>query len=713
MRRAHPIVAATLLFIGISHCLSADELSPGIQNVMLIGWDGAQREHLIELFAAGKLPNLRALVGEGSIIPTQVTTGPTQTKSGWAEILTGYSAPFLGVLSNRDYQPIRKGLTIFERLKEHLREEKFMTVFIAGKNYNVGGRGPHEVCENCLGRDPITHELLLYWDKQRFTGGARFTRDNQPPRWVRRDGEPYFHAKAACDYFEVGLGGANHVGSRALTLLEKCRGSRFFAFIHFEEPDEQGHLHGENSAQYEQAFATADMWLGQIVRQLRELGMYDRTAVFVTTDHGMDEDDFDHRQSPNTFLATNQKRVSPSGDRKDLGPTILSVFGVDVAKITPRLDGVSLLEKPVVDFALGDVGALLDAAPTASAGSQTSVSSPVRSTNAPIRIGYFHGGRSVLLYRTYVFGFFGNESADVELHTKWLDGNQTFKIPPSYSSAEALRVGRKYFGKIDGMEIIEKILTGEFDGGTVGESSFLYYAGRGAPIVAVAMLGHDVPGEGGKGIVFRNGVKIRSPADLKNKTLVSRRAGPGDAIFLREFLESLGMAGDPSIRIIDDLDEDEVVRMLEEGKIDGGLYHLRTLQRIIEKRQLAYVYRPMDWMNPELSHSLLIFHKDVVKRRPETVEKIVRAYMKRIDFERSLPANQREASQDKSLMMELRYEGMSIPDYDFPPLVRLDLLEEMHRLLVKYKYSTGKPDLRNYVDNRFVERAAQTMRSKK
>jgi hypothetical protein len=366
-----------------------------------------------------------------------------------------------------------------------------------------------------------------------------------------------------------------------------------------------------------------------------------------------------------------------------------------------------------VDFALGDVKLPFDGVTAATIPPTTDVinldlkpTPTLERSDSPIRIGYFHGGRSVMIYRTHAFGYFGREQANVELHTKWLNEDRIFKIPDDHDEAEAVRGGRKFFGKIDGMEILQRMMNGEFDGGTVGESSFLSYAGRGAPIVAVAMLGHDVRGEGGKGIVFRKDVVIRSPADLKGKTLVSRRAGPGDAIFLREFLASVGMASDKSIKIMDDLDEDEVVSLLEQGKIDGGLYHLLSLKNIIEERKSAYLYRPMDWMNPELSHSLLVFRKDVVAQRPDRVERIVRAYMRRIQFERALPPEARESTRDsKSLMMELRFQGMSIPSYDFPPLVRLDLLEEMHRLLVKYHFSAGHPDLRNHIDNSFVEKA--------
>ena len=710
------LLASALFFAGVEPCLPQNQdASHG--NVIVIGWDGTQRAHLLDLVRAGKMPHFKALTAEGSFAPTQVTTGETQTKSGWTEIFTGYNSSSLGVTNNRDYRPIPKGLTVFERLKRHFGSQNLAVLFIGGKSYNIGSRGPHDVCDNCIGRDPINHRLSLYWDRKDFRSvkNGPVTRDGLRPHWVQREGEPFFHAREAFDEHHIGLGAADEVGTRALKLLEKYRDRRFFAFIHFEEPDEQGHLYNENSEEYEQALMTVDGWLGKILQRLKELQIDQRTTVFITTDHGMDEGQFDHHESPETFFATNHKGPFRAGDRKDIAPTIMACFGVNPADFTPAFEGMSLMRSTFVDFALGDVrlpfdGVSITPPTTDIINLEVKPTPALQSGNSPLRIGYFHGGRTVMIYRTHVFDYFSREKVKVELHTKWLNDDKVFKVPDDHDKAEAIRAGRKFFGKMDGMEIIQKMLDGEFDGGTVGEASFLSYASRGAPIVAVAMLGHDVRGEGGKGIVFRKDVIIRSPADLRNKTLVSRRAGPGDAIFLREFLESVGMASDKSIKILDDLDEDEVVRLLEEGKIDGGLYHLLTLKSVIEERKSAYLYRPMDWMNPELSHSLLVFRKDIVTQRPDWVERIVRAYMKRIQFERSLPPDVRESTREsKSLMMELRFQGMSIPSYDFPPLVRLDLLREMHRLLVKYHFASGDPDLRNHIDNSFIERAMHNL----
>ncbi len=48
--------------------------SNGLKNVVLIAWDGTQRNHLTELLSGGQLPNLEKLISEGSLVYTEVTT---------------------------------------------------------------------------------------------------------------------------------------------------------------------------------------------------------------------------------------------------------------------------------------------------------------------------------------------------------------------------------------------------------------------------------------------------------------------------------------------------------------------------------------------------------------------------------------------------------------------------------------------------------------
>jgi len=158
-------------------------------------------------------------------------------------------------------------------------------------------------------------------------------------------GEPFYNAKPAIDLFHGDKArSADEVGRLALDSLDQYGRGRFFAFFHFSDPDHAGHKHGENSREYSDAIIAADRWLGRIVEKLKELGIYEDTRIYVTSDHGFDEGKTTHSMAPYVFLAINDPEIKRRGDQRDIVPTILMRMGVDVSKINPPLLGRLLTE---------------------------------------------------------------------------------------------------------------------------------------------------------------------------------------------------------------------------------------------------------------------------------------------------------------------------------------------------------------------------------
>lgn len=272
------------------------------RNVILIGWDGAQRNHVKESLENGKLPNLRRLSSEGALVAIDALR-TTDTKAGWTEILTGYVPEVTGVYSNNRYGPIPRGYTLFERLEAFFGADNFVTVAVIGKKGNMDCTPPSE--------------------------------DSGKPI----PGGPFYYTKEGMDVFINGLNEDAKVGAKALDLLDQYQDKPFFFFVHFAEVDHKGHSFGENSTQYGDALVSADTWTGKIMEKLKELGLYDKSLIYVTADHGFDEDRKTHTDAPYIFLATNDRRVIRGGDRIDITPTILDRLGVDISKIEPQLDG--------------------------------------------------------------------------------------------------------------------------------------------------------------------------------------------------------------------------------------------------------------------------------------------------------------------------------------------------------------------------------------
>ncbi|MHC4932827.1 MAG: alkaline phosphatase family protein [Planctomycetota bacterium] len=306
----------------------------GGENVILIGWDGAQRAHLQECFARDELPHLKNLGAEGSFVEIDIE-GTTDTKAGWVQILTGYLPEVTGVYSNRRYQPVPRGLTIFERLEAHYGPERIVTLAVIGKKGNVDAAGPRKsrVKEGKDARKRAKKRKRKPEGKIVEEGGVKY-------RVV--PGKPYFHTKDGMDLFENGLKLDHIVGDRALRLIEEHKDRRFFLFVHFAEVDHSGHKHGENSDEYNNALISNDYWTGRSLAKLRQLKLYDKTLVYVTADHGFDEGKKSHKNAPYVFLATNDKRVVRRGLRQDVAPTIYEALGLDPSKFDPPLDGTPL-----------------------------------------------------------------------------------------------------------------------------------------------------------------------------------------------------------------------------------------------------------------------------------------------------------------------------------------------------------------------------------
>jgi alkaline phosphatase len=268
-----------------------------IKNAILIGWDGAQRNHVKEAFSRNELPNLAMLSKEGALVAIDITR-TTDTKAGWTQILTGYEPEQTGVFNNKIFQPIPSGYTIFERLENYPDSNNIFTAAVVGKKEHVD-----------------------------YTAGR-----------------PYANCVKNMDIFINGLELNDYVGKYALALLEKNKNNRFFFFVHFAEVDSKGHKYGENSKEYNAALISSDYWTGEIIKKLKELNLYESTRVYVTADHGFDEGKNSHNDAPYVFLGTNDKGVIRSGSRADITPTILDRLGFPLESVQPAFDGHSLLK---------------------------------------------------------------------------------------------------------------------------------------------------------------------------------------------------------------------------------------------------------------------------------------------------------------------------------------------------------------------------------
>jgi len=301
------------------------------RNIILIGWDGVQRNHLKECLGRSDLPHLKRLSVAGTIVAIDILR-MTDTKAGWAQILTGYEPEVTGVFNDRKFGPIPKGYTIFERLKEFFGPRNFTAGAIIAKRGNLGAQPPRP---------------------QLLPEGGEERKENQPDiggkiivekgrKYILIPAEPYYYAKNGMDTFLNGLIESRKVAAKTRAWLEQYQKRPFFLFVHFGEVDQKGHQFGENSKEYNNALISVDAWTGKIIEKVKELSLYDKTSIYVTADHGFDEGLKTHKDAPYVFLATNDRQVIRRGFRADIAPTILDRFGLDLNQIDPPLPGKPL-----------------------------------------------------------------------------------------------------------------------------------------------------------------------------------------------------------------------------------------------------------------------------------------------------------------------------------------------------------------------------------
>jgi len=344
------------------------------RNIVLFGWDAAQRAHVQECLERGELPTLKKLGQEGAFVPVDVITGATDTKAGWTQILTGYNPQITGVYSNGRFRDVPEGLSVFERLKKQFGPDTFVCVAVIGKSGHCGEiRPPFKKRLDEQGQAQEQPKAKKAGKRKQAAAppgaeqpGAKKPAAKQPGagkqpegkvveengvKYLVFEGSPYYTMHKVCDVWDYGLMQDEKVGTRALELLEKYKDKPFFFFVHFASVDHDGHREGENSKAYNDALISNDRWTGKIIEKLKELGLYEKTLVYVTADHGFNEDAKGHGYAPYVFLGTNDPKVKRAGMRQDITPTILARFGVDLTKLEPKLDGEPLSQpatKPVL-----------------------------------------------------------------------------------------------------------------------------------------------------------------------------------------------------------------------------------------------------------------------------------------------------------------------------------------------------------------------------
>lgn len=243
-----PVLLAVLVVIAIARWWPrGDGIDRGrIRNVILISIDTCRADHLgCYGFDKPTTPNLDALAEEGIRFDNVLATAPL-TLPAHCSMLTGTIPPAHGVHHNLDYRLDGSNVTLAELLQK------------AG--FRTGGIIGAFVLDAQFGLD----QGFDHYDDD---FGTSITTSNVDER--------------------LGAEGSQ----RAIDWITRHKDERFFLFLHYFDP----HFAYEPPEPFASRFAGdpyageiayTDACIGRVIEKLKELGLYESTAIVVVGDHG-------------------------------------------------------------------------------------------------------------------------------------------------------------------------------------------------------------------------------------------------------------------------------------------------------------------------------------------------------------------------------------------------------------------------------------------
>jgi predicted AlkP superfamily pyrophosphatase or phosphodiesterase len=222
-----------LIFLVIALVSTSHAYSQKIKHVILIGSDGFGAY----AFEKAKIPNLRAMMKEGSWSLEARTVLPSSSAANWASMVMGAGPELHGYTtwgSKKPDMPPRlvDDYGMFPSIYSQLRKEK-----------------------------PDSEIGVIY-------------------EW---DGIGYLFPKAAVNK-DQNLDGDIAVTNAATAYIKEKKPN--FLFVHLHDVDSVGHQIGHGTPEYYAAIERTDTHIGTILKSIEDAGIAESTVVLFTADHG-------------------------------------------------------------------------------------------------------------------------------------------------------------------------------------------------------------------------------------------------------------------------------------------------------------------------------------------------------------------------------------------------------------------------------------------
>jgi len=277
-----------------------------IHNIVLISIDTCRADYLSCYGCPGKItPNIDAVSEEGILFENVISPVPL-TLPAHSTMLTGTIPPYHGIHDNLDYQLSLSNLTLAEILKN--------------RGFTTGAVVSAFVLDSQFGLD---------------------------------QGFDYYNDEFEIEYMAVNISErkGDEASRVAVNWLQDNKDERFFLFLHYYDPHLpynppepfRPELFSDTPSLYRGEIAYTDHCIGQVINNLKRLGLYDSTLLIIVGDHG--EMLGEHKEPchsyfiyqsaikiPLIFKLPNEsksKRVNGLVGLVDIVPTVCGLLGIE------------------------------------------------------------------------------------------------------------------------------------------------------------------------------------------------------------------------------------------------------------------------------------------------------------------------------------------------------------------------------------------------
>lgn len=232
--------------VALSSCCSCRAPKPKADHLIFIALDGWATQSFKDNI--DNMPTVKALMEEGCYTLHKRSTMPSSSATNWATLFMGVPPEMHGYNAWNSREPVIDP-------------------------YAVGKNGMPATVYTLLSeqRPEAVSACIFNWD------GVGYVVDSAAIGYCHYD--PGYHDKRDSTYCV-----AAYTERNALKYLAENKPA-FFTF-YIGDVDEVGHRCGWESEEYQQCLAESDAAVAAIIAVLKERGMYDRSIIVVSSDHG-------------------------------------------------------------------------------------------------------------------------------------------------------------------------------------------------------------------------------------------------------------------------------------------------------------------------------------------------------------------------------------------------------------------------------------------